>query len=424
MKREKFIINGGKELNGVITNQTSKNAILPIMSACLLTKGKTVLNSYPRIIDVDNMIAILKKLGASVRRIDKSLTINTNLVNSAFVDYKLSKTMRSSIFLLGSLLARFKSACITMPGGCAIGKRPIDIHLSAFKKLGVKINFVEDNIFFDATKAKPTTIKLKLPSVGATENIIQFCSLLKGKTTIINAAREPEVADLCNFLNKMGARILGAGTSKITIYGVDKLIPTSYKPIGDRITSGTIMLAVAICGGDVTINNACPHENLKLIEKLCSMGCQIDVKNDIIHIRNTNNLISPKVIKTSYYPKFPTDLQSQMLVACCVVKGETIITETVFENRFQIIDQLRTMGAKIIQNNCNSVKILGNAQLHGANVVAKDLRGGAALVLAGLAAKGITTVSQIKFVDRGYEELEKTLSILGADIKREWKKVK
>lgn len=419
MKNEVFKIIGGTKLNGKIKNQVSKNAILPIMSASLMAKGKTVLNQYPKISDVENMILILKKLGAKVIKSNGKLLIYTSDINGAFVDCELSKTMRSSIFLLGSLLARFKNACISMPGGCDIGKRPIDIHINALKKLGVKVTHIEDNILFDAKKAKPCRIKLKLPSVGATENLVQFCSTLEGKTTICNAAKEPEIIDLCNFLNKMGAKIYGAGTNKITIYGVNKLCSTTYKPMGDRIVSGTIMLATAICGGNVTISNACPHENLNLIKKLCSMGCQITTKNDIINIVRDKELISPKIIKTGFYPKFATDLQSQMLVTSCFANGLTYIKETIFENRFLIVDELNKMGAQIEILNNKSVLLSGKNCLTGANVFAGDLRGGAALVLAGLKAKGETIVHNIKFIDRGYEYLETMLNSLGANIVRE-----
>ena len=419
MKNNCFIIKGGKKLYGKIKNQTSKNATLPIMSACLLADGKTVLREYPKISDVENMISILKKIGAKINKLDDELVIETSNISSSFVDCKLSKTMRSSVFLLGSLLSRFKTACITLPGGCDIGKRPIDIHINSLKKLNVKVNFIEDNIFFDAKKAKAKRVKLKLPSVGATENLVQFCAMLKGKTTILNAAREPEVVDLCNFLNKMGAKILGAGTNKITIYGVNRLKSVEYKPMGDRIVAGTIAVAVAITGGDVTITNACPYQNLKLIEKLCSMGCQINVKNDIIHIVQNSKLVSPNNVNTGYYPEFPTDLQSVILSACTLAEGKTNVKETVFENRFLIVEELNKMGAKISVINDSLAEVNGVNELNGTTLISKDLRGGAALVLAGLAAGGITKVKNIHFIDRGYEKLEVLLSKLGADIIRQ-----
>ena len=406
-----------KELKGEIKNQTSKNATLPIMSASLLCDDIVKIREYPKITDIKNMLAILKKIGVRVKSEEGTLILNTQYANNAEIDCELSKTMRSSIFLLGSMLSRFKFAMLTMPGGCKIGKRPIDIHISAFKKLGVKVTFVNERVFFDAKKAKSNKIKLKLPSVGATENIIQFATKLKGKTTIINAAKEPEVVDLCNFLNLMGAKILGAGTNKITIYGVDSLKGVTYTPMGDRIVSGTIMTAVAIVGGDVTITNACPYQNLKIIEILRSMGCQIDYKNDIIHIVKNQKLNFTGKIVTGYYPDFATDLQSLMLSVCCFNQGKVVINEKVFENRFLTVPELQKMGAKIHSIDDNNVEVEG-ASLNGEELFVKDLRGGASLVIAGLGATSKTIVKNIKLIDRGYENLELMLNSLGAKIRR------
>ena len=258
-KINSFEILGGNKLYGEIKNQTSKNATLPIMSASLLCDGVVKINEVPNITDVDNMLKILKKIGVTIKRDEKSITLNPTKANNAIIDCKLSKTMRSSLFLLGSMLSKFGEIDLTLPGGCKIGARPIDIHIQALKKMGVRVERFDDHIFFKVEKARSAKIKLKIPSVGATENIIQFACKLKGKTIIKNAAREPEVVDLCNFLNQMGAKILGAGTNVITIYGVSKLTTTEYKPIGDRIVSGTVMCAVAIAGGEVTITNAVPY---------------------------------------------------------------------------------------------------------------------------------------------------------------------
>ncbi|MBE5741254.1 MAG: UDP-N-acetylglucosamine 1-carboxyvinyltransferase [Clostridiales bacterium] len=417
-KKEKFVIKSGHKLYGEIRNQTSKNATLPIMSACVLAEGVCRINEIPRITDVDNMIKILKHMGAKVDRIDNDCTIDTSKIKKYDIDCRLSKTMRSSIFLLGSVLARFKSALISMPGGCDIGKRPIDIHIDAMKRLGVKVESMGDNLFFDASKARPNKIKLKIPSVGATENIVLFASKLKGKTTIINPAREPEVVDLCNFLNQMGATILGAGTKKITIFGCDKLNGVEYRPIGDRIVAGTLMTAVAICGGAVKITNAQPYQNLKLIEILSRMGCQIDIKNDIINISRETLLENIHSISTGYYPDFPTDMQSMLLTLSCVARGQTTIYENVFENRFLTVPELYKLGARIKIIDSHTVKVRGADRLVGNTLVSKDLRGGASLVLAGLVAEGETVVEDIHFIDRGYDHLEDMLSRLGADIKR------
>lgn len=419
-----FIINGGKRLYGEIVNQTSKNATLPILSATLLANGSTTIVDYPKITDVENMLKILIKMGVDVKREENKLIINTEKADNLGIDTELSKTMRSSIFLLGSTLSRFKNVMLTLPGGCKIGARPIDIHINSMKKLGVKVSCLGNNIFFDSTEAKSGVVKLRKPSVGATENIIQFACKLKGKTTIYNAAREPEIVDLCNFLNSCGAKILGSGTNRIDIYGVDNLQGTTYKPIGDRIVAGTIASAVAICGGDVVIRNAVPYQNLKFIEKVRSMGCQINIKNDILHIVSSGNLKSCKEITTGYYPEFPTDLQSILLAVSVCCEGETVIKEQLFENRFLILTELLKLGAKFKIKDNRTVKIKGNKNLQSNELECKDLRGGAGLVLLALKIKGETIVSDIQYIDRGYEQMEEMLAVLGADIRRLWAKEK
>ena len=423
MNRDAFEIVGGNKLYGEIRNQTSKNATLPILSASLLCDGVVKINEIPQITDVDNMLKLLKKIGVQVIKEEDSVILNPVKAKNISLDCKLSKTMRSSVFLLGSMLNRFNKAEITMPGGCKIGGRPIDIHIKALKKLGATIEYAEKSIIFECQQRcskqhKTTYIKLRIPSVGATENIIQFACKRKGKTIIKNPAKEPEVVDLCNFLNQMGAKILGAGTNKITIYGVDKLYSTEYKPIGDRIVAGTIVSAVAIAGGDVKITNAQPYQNLKLIEKIRSMGCQVNIKNDIIHIISENELVSAKQISTSYYPEFPTDLQSAMLAVSCCARGETHIQENIFENRFLTVEELKKFGAKVKVVNKHNVYVCGNSKLVGAIVSAQDLRGGASLILMGLGAKGKSIVKNAHHIDRGYENIEVMLNKLGANIRR------
>ena len=413
----KYIIHGGKPLYGTIRVQTSKNATLPILAASLMAKGQVVINDYPHITDLNNMLSILKKLKVDIIQTDKTLKLNAANADNSQMDFALMKTMRSSILLLGSMLARFKMATITQPGGCKIGARPIDIHLTSLKKMGVKIVELGDAIFFDANNAHNAKIKLKIPSVGATENLIEFACLTKGKTILTNVAREPEIVDLCHFLNKMGAKISGAGTSRITILGVDELNATQYTPVGDRIVAGTYMIAAAICGGKLTLTNAVPEQNANLIEKLKRIGCQIEIENDIITLTSEKNLHSCQEIVTGYYPDFATDLQSQMLVLSCFVKGETFVKETVFENRFLIVPELQKMGATVSLINNKLATVVGG-KLHGAKLAACDLRGGASLVLAGLGANGVTQVSNIEFVDRGYENFEQNFASLGADIKR------
>ncbi len=418
MNIECFEIIGGNKLYGEIINQTSKNATLPILSASLLCDGIVRINDVPEITDVENMIKILSQLGVCVDKKGNTLILDSSKATNKKIDSELARSMRSSVFLLGPLLSKFGEVELTLPGGCKIGKRPIDIHIKAFKKLGVEVFEYEDCVKFKVKNAKANKIKLRIPSVGATENIIQFACKLKGKTTIINAAKEPEVIDLCNFLNQMGAKILGAGTNKITIYGIEKLRNTEYKPIGDRIVAGTIMCAVAACGGKVTIKNAVPYQNLKLIEILQKIGCQVDYKNDIIKISSEGSLASLGRVYTGYYPKFPTDLQSLVLTLSCLSNGETKIKENIFENRFLTVSELRKMGAQIDVLNSKTVRVLGGAKLIGCEVEALDLRGGAGLVLAGLASKGKTIVKNINFIDRGYKSLEMVFKTLGANIRR------
>ena len=413
-----FEIIGGNKLYGEIVNQTSKNATLPIMAATILVGGGVELREIPDISDVANMVEILRGLGADVSRRESVLNINTTDITNTAITNELASSMRSSIFLLGPILSRFKKMDLPMPGGCKIGCRPIDIHIGALSRLGVKIKCVGDRINFDAEGAHSGKVRLRLPSVGATENIILFACLLRGKTTIFNPAREPEVVDLANFLNQMGAKVLGAGTKKITIYGVDKLRSTIYTPMGDRIVSGTLMTAVACCGGDLTITRACPYQNEKFIKILCSLGCQIDIKNDIIHISRDRELTSNMSISTDYYPGFPTDLQSGLLALACSTKGEMVIREKIFENRFLLVDELRKMGAEVKTLSNRKVRVTGVERLVGAEVDALDLRGGAALVLAGLMAEGTTTIKNVHFIDRGYDHLEEMLTSIGANIRR------
>lgn len=418
MKDISFEIMGGNKLFGEIKNQTSKNATLPILSASLLCDGLVTINEVPHITDVRNMLEILKKVGVEVKVEGRKVTLNPQNANNTEIDCELSKTMRSSVFLLGSMLSKFGEVDLTFPGGCKIGARPIDLHIKAFQKLGVSVIQFDEHILFKAENPKPKRIKLKIPSVGATENIIQFACKLKGKTTIINPAREPEIVDLCTFLNQMGAKIVGAGTKRITIYGVDKLYSTEYKPMGDRIVAGTIMTAVALTGGNVKITNAVPYQNLKLIEIMRKIGCQIDYKNDIINISRDGDLKAVKDISTGFYPNFATDLQSLMLSLACFCEGETQIKENVFENRFLTISELKKFGADVELINSHIAKVQGKKELDGASVEAKDLRGGASLVLLGLGATGKTTVNNIEFIDRGYENLEEMLTSLGANIRR------
>ncbi len=413
-----FEITGSNRLCGEVNVQSAKNAVLPILTASLLTTEEVSINNIPDILDVKNMLTILSQLGVRYRYEGKTLCLNSNQIEPLKMDFRLCKTMRSSMSLLGSMLFRFKNIMLTTPGGCRLGDRPIDIHVKAFKKMGVKVKNLGDYIFFDARSAHSARIKLKIPSVGATENILQFASLLAGKTTIINPAREPEIVDLANFLNKMGANIQGAGSGKITIYGVDRLRGVAYTPIGDRIVAGSLMVAAAITGGDLTLHNANPQHNENLINILTRMGCQIDLKCDTIHISTGIRLKNVNDLATGFYPNFPTDLQSIMLPLLCVAEGKSLVKENIFKSRFQIVGELQKMGADMTQIDDHTVSIKGGSKLASANVSACELRGGMGLILAALAANGKTRISNIHYIDRGYEHIEAVLASLGASIER------
>ena len=414
---DKFIIVGGNELNGETVIQASKNAVLPILAGSILCDKPITINNVPNILDVNNMFNILRDLGVKLDYIDKTCYIDASNITSVTLNQDLCKTLRSSIFLLGPLLARFKKATISYPGGCDIGNRPIDLHLSGLEKLGVKIVKRHSLICCDARDMASGTVQLDFPSVGATENLMMSTVFLKGTTRLINVAKEPEIVDLQNFLNSMGADISGAGTAEITINGVDKLYSTQYTPIDDRIVAGTLMLATAIVGGKVMLKNTDFKNNQSLIAKLSSVGCQIDIKNDIIHITSKGRLPSIDLIDTQVYPGFPTDMQAQMMSLQAVSDGVSIMCENVFENRYKHVKELVKMGANIILRDRVAV-VKGVKDLMGAPVDATDLRAGAGLVLAGLKANGYTTINNVYHIDRGYENFENILTNLGADIKR------
>lgn len=414
---DKFLVVGGNELNGSTTIQTSKNAVLPILAGCVLCDKPIQINTVPDILDVRNMFDILEQLGVKIDCIDKNCYIDASDITSTTLNQDLCKALRSSIFLLGPLLARMRKATISYPGGCDIGNRPIDLHLSGLEKLGVKIIKQHSLIYCDARNMRSGTVHLDFPSVGATENLMMSAVFLKGTTKLINVAKEPEIVDLQNFLNSMGANISGAGTSEITICGVDKLHGTQYTPISDRIVEGTLMLATAICGGKIKLNNTKYQNNQSLISKLSSVGCQIDIKSDIIYITSRGRLPSIDLIDTQVYPGFPTDMQAQMMTLQAVSDGVSVICENVFENRYKHAKELIKMGANIILRDRVAV-VKGVRDLTGSPVDATDLRAGAGLVLAGLKANGYTTINDIYHIDRGYEKLENILSELGADIKR------
>jgi len=412
-----FEIYGGNSLNGTIEIDTAKNAVLPIIAACVLTEEEIVLKKLPNIVDVRKMFEILKLMGASVKIEGRTAVINTKNINNLEIPSVLTKEIRSSIFILGPLLAKHKKARVAYPGGCDIGSRPIDLHLSGLKDLGVEINEEYGYINCDASKMKSGVVHLDFPSVGATENIMMSAVFLKGKTTILNAAKEPEILDLANFINKIGGKIYGAGTSTIVVEGVKYLKGCEYAPISDRIVAGTYLIAAAMTRGELRLTNANYEDVYALLNKLRNSGCEVDFDSNNIFIKSNKRPVACSSIETQPYPGFPTDLQAQILAMQTISDGISVVTENMFETRFKHVPELIKMGAKVTTKDRMAI-VRGVKQLYGAEVVAQDLRGGAGLILAGLVAKGKTIVLNSGFVDRGYEKIEEKLSSVGANIVR------
>jgi UDP-N-acetylglucosamine 1-carboxyvinyltransferase len=413
---EKYIINGGRKLSGKIKIDSAKNAVLPILAGSILTDEEVVIMDCPKIKDVMNMIKILNYLGVKTEFSGDNLIIDSSGLNSYTLPQTLTGELRSSVFMMGSLLSRVKKARLSYPGGCDIGLRPLDIHINALNELGVTVTDTCGELICTVGKARGREIYLDYPSVGATENAMLLAVLAEGKTEIHNPAKEPEIIDLMNFLNSMGARVFGAGTSTIFIDGVKRLHGACYKPIFDRIECGTFLIATAITGGEIEISN-CNAKNISsLIHKLCYNTCKISIKNDIIHLKG-GSVKKSFCLETGPYPSFPTDLQSPVMALATVSEGASIITETVFETRFNHVPELIKMGASISVKGRTAI-VNGVNTLHGANVVAKDLRGGASLVIAGLQAEGTTVVSDVMHIERGYLNFEKKLTALGADVKK------
>lgn len=415
---DKLVIEGGKPLSGTIVIQGAKNAALPILAASMLVNGTVTIDHVPKLLDIEVMLNILRELGCRAEHIGESVVLGTESVHSSHVPEALMNKMRSSIFLMGPLLARFGEVQVYQPGGCAIGERKIDLHLEGLKALGAEIEETGNRIVCRAKKLKGADIHLSFPSVGATENIMMAAALAEGKTTITNAAREPEIQDLQRFLNTMGAKIIGAGTDTITIDGVKELKPCRYTVIPDRIVAGTIMVAAAATRGNVTLTNVNPGHLSSLIYVLRRAGVQVAAEDDTIRVSQSSRPKAIERIITSPYPAFPTDLQSQVMVLLALADGVSIVKETVFEGRLKHVDELSRMGADI-RVDLNAAFIRGVSRLYGATVEATDLRAGAALVIAGLAAQGRTVVEQIHHIDRGYDRIEVMLSRLGARITRQ-----
>ncbi|MEC0265619.1 UDP-N-acetylglucosamine 1-carboxyvinyltransferase [Paenibacillus anseongense] len=415
---EKLVIEGGKPLTGAIQIHGAKNAALPILAACILASGTHTLHNVPNLLDIDTMLRILRALGCRAEQQGDTVSITTSTANSSHIPEELMGQMRSSIFLMGPLLARFGSVTVYQPGGCAIGERKIDLHLKGLQALGSNIEEFANKIVCTAESLHGSEIVLDFPSVGATENIMMAAVKAEGITTIYNAAREPEIQDLQNFLNAMGADIIGAGTDTITIRGVETLSPCTYRIIPDRIVAGTFMVAAAATKGSITLEKVNPAHLTSVIHVLKRAGVQIISDGDIIHVSCPTRPKAVERIVTSPHPSFPTDLQSQVMVLLSLADGMSVMKETIFEGRFKHVDELSRMGADI-RVDMSSAFIRGVPRLYGATVEATDLRAGAALVIAGLAAHGTTIVEQIHHIDRGYDRIEHMLSRLGASVHRQ-----
>lgn len=408
-------INGGISLEGEIKIQGSKNAVLPIMAASILNKGNTVIKGCPHISDVDNMICLLNKIGCRVSWLKDRMTIDTNEINTVHLEERYAKTMRSSVFFVGAMLGRMGYVKIAYPGGCSIGKRPIDIHLNALRQMNVEIIEEEDGIICKSARMKGADIILPFPSVGATENIIMAAVTAEGITKIRNPAREPEIMELCCFLRKMGACIRFVSDGSICIKGKKCLRDVEYKVIADRIVTGTYLAALAGTGGRGILKADCGKDMQSVIQILRISGCRVSCDSDYIWLQAPECLSAVSVIETLPYPGFPTDMQSQMIAMLTTAAGKTTVIENIFESRYESVKELRKLGADIFIDRKTAV-VTGVSKLQGTDVEAKELRGGAALVLAGLKAEGTTIVKNISYIERGYENICGNLSMLGAKI--------
>lgn len=413
----KIVVNGGNPLNGEITVQGAKNAVLPILAASVLPCGECVIHNCPSLRDVEKTEVILTKLGAKVRHEDKTLYVDSSLISDYVIDEELMREMRSSIIFLGAILTVCGKAQVGLPGGCPIGLRPIDLHLKALRKMGVEIEEKYGYLSCECSNLKGTDIHLDFPSVGATENIMLAAVKAEGTTVITNAAREPEIVDLANFLNRMGAEVSGAGSGVIKIKGVDVLRPVEYTIMPDRIVAQTYLIASYITGGSVYLKNAVPSHMNSGIATLKEMGATVNITDDGVLLKSGKTINSISMLKTMPYPGFPTDIQSPFMSLSTIANGTSVFVENIFENRYRHVDELIRMGADIKVEGRSAV-IRGVKKLYGANVCAYELRGGAALILAALAAEGKTEITGTEFIDRGYENIEGNLAKCGACIER------
>ncbi len=417
---DKIVIKSGNKLTGEVKVEGAKNAVLPILTASLLASDKpSKLVNVPALSDVETINNVLTTLNADVtyKKDENAVVVDATKTLNEEAPYEYVSKMRASILVMGPLLARLGHAIVALPGGCAIGSRPIEQHIKGFEALGAEIHLENGNIYANAKDGlKGTSIHLDFPSVGATQNIIMAASLAKGKTLIENAAKEPEIVDLANYINEMGGRITGAGTDTITINGVESLHGVEHAIIPDRIEAGTLLIAGAITRGDIFVRGAIKEHMASLVYKLEEMGVELDYQEDGIRVRAEGEL-QPVDIKTLPHPGFPTDMQSQMMALLLTANGHKVVTETVFENRFMHVAEFKRMNANINVEG-RSAKLEGKSQLQGAQVKATDLRAAAALILAGLVADGKTSVTELTHLDRGYVDLHGKLKQLGADIER------
>ena len=414
---QKLIIDGGAPLKGEIEVQTAKNAALPIIAACILTEEPVTIQNCPHLNDIDAMLNIMRHLGCTAEFDGDNLTVCCRDVALNVINSDLTGKLRSSIFILGSILSRCRRAYISHPGGCEIGLRPIDLHISGLKGLNVKI--VDDCgvICCDGSEMRSNVINLDFASVGATENLMMAGALLDGETVIVNAAREPEIVDLASFINAMGGKVTGAGGSVISIVGVKKLHGCTYKPIPDRICAGTFLAAVSATGGSVAVNNVVPEHIFGITERLQKTGARLSVRGNTVRITADGRPRPIRKLETNVYPAFPTDMQPQFCAMLAVASGSSVIVENLFENRYGYTSELVKMGASITVKDRIAV-VGGVPKLHGASLKACDLRGGAALVIAALAAQGRSVVYGVEHIDRGYQSIEKDFAALGGSIKR------
>lgn len=412
-----LVINGGKNLSGKIAVHGSKNSVLPILAATILNNGISEIHNCPHLTDVNAAIEILRCIGCKVDFRDDVVTVDSRDARRYKIPDGLMREMRSSVIFMGALLARLGKASMFTPGGCELGARPIDLHLASMRMLGAKVNEEGGAINCEARRLRGRDIVLSFPSVGATENTMLAATACEGKTRIINAAREPEIEDLQNFLRAIGAEVSGAGSSVITIVGKRSLSSTSFSVIPDRICAATYMCAAALCGGDVTVEKIIPEHISNVRALLTTAGCEIEEGNDFLRVQRYGELTALRMVRTMPYPGFPTDAQPQMMALTTKCDGTSVFAENIFDGRFRHVGGLVRMGADI-RTEGNLALVNGVKRLRGSRVSATDLRGGAALVIAALAAEGESEIDEIFHIDRGYEKIEESMSALGADIKR------